>query len=561
MAAEALLFQLMAALAAALCGAALASLLRQSVVVGYLLAGIAIGPFTPGFIGDPPTLQALADIGIVFLMFTIGVQLSFRELVRDGYWTVPAALIQVGVLMLAGWGVGRAIGLGGTEALFLGAVVSNSSSTVLAKILGDRSEAGTAFARIGLAWSSVQDVSATVLVALVPILAIGPESAEGGSLWPLVGAAVFLVVVGPLSFLVLPRVLQQVERLRSRELFVLAVAVVALAMAHIASLLGVSVALGAFLAGIVAGESDLSHRVLGDAAPLRDLFSGLFFVAVGMLVDPGFVLDHLGLVAVAVLLIVPLKGIASALIARSAGASRRVAVHVGAGLAQSGEFSFLLAHLGLSEQIVSLQAFNLMLSAAVASILLSPAVHAAIPAIVRALGPAPALPGDDWGPRAGDSEAPREVICGFGRVGAVVASLLQRSGVPYLVIEEDRLRALEARVRGFAVLVGDASNPHVLERAGLAGARVLIVCLPERMSVRRVVDYARRLHPDVEIVARAHSERERIDLLRAGVDEPVLGELELALEMGRHALLSAGVGPAAIEASIEALRGRAQEEA
>src|ERR671934_220388 len=300
-----LLVTLVFALGAAVGGAVLAARLGQSVILGYILAGVVIGPSTPGFVGDPTAVKALADIGIILLMFTIGVHLSVRDLARAGTVALVGGVAQVLVTLVIGYAVGIALAWPFAQALFFGAVIAISSSAVLSKIIEEHGDGDSAHGRIALAWSTVQDLAT---IALVVILSAIAGTGAGSNLLPdlLVGAGkagLFLAVLIPLGLVVLPRLFEHVAALQSREVFVLLVAAVALGIAYASSFFGVSLALGAFMAGLVVGESDLSHQILGAILPLRDIFAALFFVSVGMLVDPAFVAQHWPLVLLTVALL------------------------------------------------------------------------------------------------------------------------------------------------------------------------------------------------------------------------------------------------------------------
>jgi CPA2 family monovalent cation:H+ antiporter-2 len=545
-----LLVHLITALGAALVGAAVALRLRLPIIVGYVLAGVAIGPFTPGVVGQTQAISDLAQFGVILLMFVIGVQLSLRELVRASRITILGGLLQVVIMVGIGYLVGRALGWSPITSYALGAVVSNSSSTVLGKVLSDRGELDSRHAQLGLAWSSVQDLSTVVLVA---VFALGsPTAADVGPL--LAEAALFFLVLVPMSFWLLPWLLRQAAGLRNREFFVLVVVTVALTMAGSASLLGVSAALGAFLTGIVLGESDLAHRILGDAMPLRDVFSGVFFVAIGMLLDPAFMIDSWALVLLTVGLIIVVKGAATVALARWLGCTRRVALLLGAALAQSGEFSFLLARIGLEEGAMSPQVFNLLLSATIVTILPSPWVNSAAPAALRWLqARRPGTVQSDGAVAPPDIER-HAIICGYGRVGSVVCSLLEQHDKPFVVIEEDLRTVTNLRARGVAAVLGDAGMAHVLERANLRSAHLLVLSIPERMAVRRALDYAREVNKSVTVLARTHRYDDRVFLQQRGADEAVVGELELALQLGRRALERFHVDPDEVEASIAVVR-------
>ncbi|AUX24545.1 sodium/hydrogen exchanger [Sorangium cellulosum] len=545
-----LLVHLVTALVAALIGAAVALRLGQPLILGYVLAGVAIGPFTPGIIGQTEAIAELAELGIIFLMFVIGAQLSMRALVRAGRVAILGALLQVAVMIGLGYLVGRALGWGPLESYAFGAVISNSSSTVLGKVLSDRGELDSRHAQLGIAWSSVQDISTVALVAVLAFLS--PSSTAVG---PLLGkAALFFFVVVPLSFWVVPWGLRRASALHNREFFALAVVTLALAMAGGASLLGVSLALGAFLTGVVVGESDLAHRILGDAIPMRDIFSGIFFVSIGMLLDPAFVLDAWALVLVTVALIVLAKGAVTTVLARWLGCSTRLSVLIGAALAQSAEFSFLLARIGLEQGALSRPIFNLLLSATVVTILLSPLVNGLAPALLRrvqARRVGAARDADAARPSAIEDHA---IVCGYGRVGSIVCALLEQHRKPFVVIEED-LRVVESlRARGVSALFGDAGLPDVLDRASLRTAHLLILCIPERMAARRALEHAREVSRAATVLARTHSYEDRAFLHARGADEAVVGEMELALELGRRALQRFGVEPDVIERSLATAR-------
>lgn len=545
-----LLVHLVTALGAALIGAAIALRLRQPLILGYIGAGVAIGPFTPGIIGQADAIAQLAELGIVFLMFVIGVQLSLRELLRASRIAIGGGLLQVAVMIGIGFLVGRALGWSPIQAYTFGAVISNSSSTVLGKILSERGELDSRHAQLGLAWSSVQDISTVALVAILAFLS--PDSSDVG---PLLGkAALFFLVLLPLSFWILPRILRRATAMRSREFFALAVVTVALAMAGGASLLGVSLALGAFLTGIVVGESDLAHRILGDAIPLRDIFSGIFFVSIGMLLDPRVLVHSWVLVLLAVGLIIVVKGAVTAVIAQWLGSSPRLAVLIGAGLAQSAEFSFLLARIGLEEGALTTPIFNLLLTASIVSIIAAPLVNNLAPVLLRWVQRVPPGVGAVTESAGAPPIEHHAVVCGYGRVGSIVCALLEQHEKPYVVIEED-LRTVESlQARGVSTLFGDAGLPDVLERAHIRTADLLILCIPERMAVRRALEYARQVSRETTVLARTHSYEDRSFLMDKGADEAVLGEMELALELGRRALLRLGVMSEVVEHSVAEAR-------
>ena len=543
-----LLVHLVTVLGAALFGAAIALRLRLPLIVGYVLAGILIGPFTPGIVGQADAVSDLAEVGIVLLMFVIGVQLSLKEIVSASRITILGALLQVAIMIAIGFGAGKALGWNTVTAYAFGAVISNSSSTVLGKVLSDRGELASHHTQMSIAWSSVQDLSTVVLIA---IFSFG--TATDVNVWAQLGkAALFFFVLVPLSFWVLPWLLRQATLFRNREFFALTVVTIALAMAGSASLLGVSLALGAFLTGIVLGESDLAHRILGDTVPLRDVFSGAFFVAIGMLLDPIYLLQSWPLVLLTVGLIVVVKGWLSVALARMLGASTRLAILMGAALAQSGEFSFLMSRVALDQGAMPIEVFNLLLSATIMTVLLAPAVNALAPVVLRWAKAQRDTESDNKAPAT--TQTQHAVVCGYGRVGSIVCTLLEQHGKPFTVVEEDVRIVDSLRARGVAAVLGDAGMPSVLERAGVRSAQLLVLSIPERMAVRSALDYARDVNADIAVLARTHSFKDRQFLENKGADIAVVGELELALELGRRALERFDVGVEDVEASVGDVR-------
>jgi CPA2 family monovalent cation:H+ antiporter-2 len=544
-------------LMAALLGAIVATRLRMSAVIGYIAAGVFIGPFTPGFVADPHAVEQLADLGLVFLLFAIGAELSLRDLARAGTVALLGGSLQVVVTIAIGALVGTALGWQLEGALFFGAVVAISSGAVISKILSDRGELESDHGRIAMAWSTVQDLATIVLVVLLPALSVEGSNRIQDVLLALGKAALFLALLVPLGLRGFPALFEWLARLRNRELFVLAVASVALGTAYASTLFGVSLALGAFVAGLAIGESELSHQVLAEIAPLRNVLAGLFFVSIGMLVDPMFIGTHVPLVLLAILLMVVVKAIVVGGSAALMGSPLRTAILVGVALAQSGEFSFLLARLGLESGSLTADAFNLILSGAAISIVLTPPLQAVGGRVVRRLERSMTR-----GVEVGEAVTARRhaIICGYGDVGRVIGAALARRDFSFVAIDHDPRVVRSMREKGISALLGSADNPIVLDRAGLERARVLVVALPDALAARQIVEYARRGWPRLDIVARTHSEDEMRQLQTMGVNEAVSGEIELALEMARHTLRRFGVSAAETLAILQGFRSRAAEQ-
>lgn len=537
-----LLVTLVLALGAAGAGALLAVALRQPLMLGYIGAGMAIGPHTPGFEADSQAVEQLADVGVILLMFAIGVQLSFSDLVRLSRTTGMGAALQVVVLVAAGYGVGLLLGWGRLESLFFGAVVSNSSSTVISKVLGERGEESTVHGRLSIAWSTVQDFSTVVLVVLLTSLSEGDGDNLALDISRSVAIAMlYLAVIIPAGLWLIPRLFDRLAGIASAEVFVLGSVGVALGIAYLGQVFGVSVALGAFVGGVLVARSDISHEVLGQVTPIRDIFAGLFFVSVGMLIDPQLVLDEPWLVLVGAALIVPFKAAVSAGILVALRIRPKTALLTGVLLGQSAEFSFLLARVGTETEAVSPEVFGIMLASAAASIVLAPlGLRAAYP-VANAIERRTPVQGPEEVGGETPALANHAVLCGYGRVGRIVYQALAQHAIPCVVIEQDAETITELRQQGVTAFRGGAGNRFLLEKAGIAHAWALLLAIPDPLAARQAIATARQLNPGIDIVVRTHSAAERTHLEQSGANEAVLAELELALELSRHALNRFGI--------------------
>jgi CPA2 family monovalent cation:H+ antiporter-2 len=570
-------------LAIALFGGLVATRLRLPVLVGYLLAGVAVGPFTPGFVANVDVAHELAELGVILLMFGVGIHFSLRDLFEVRSIAVPGAVGQIAVATTVGaitsvaaWGWSLGAGL------VLGLAISVASTVVLLRALAERGMLDTVHGRVAVGWLIVEDIFTVLVLALLPALAPalggapagGPVHMGGAGEHPLVALALALVRVAVFGALmlfvgarVIPRLLNQVARTGSRELFTLAVLALALGVAFAASFgFGVSLALGAFLAGVVVSGSDLSHQAAANALPLRDAFAVLFFVSVGMLFDPVFLLAAPFKVLVLLGVIVLGKGLAALLIVAALGHPLRTGLTVAAGLAQVGEFSFILAELGRELDLLPEEGHSLILASAIISITLNPLLFGLIDpleawirrrprlaALLQRRGGALAQPPAGVG--RGDLRG-HAVLCGYGRVGRLIAQTLDRRGLRYVVIDQDRRHVEELHRRGVVALYGDAANPVLLQHAGIDRARVLVIAISDPHATRHIVEHARQVNPRVGIVARTHGETEWAYLREHGVDEVVLGERELAVEMCRYTLHRFGVSGAELQAMVQGLRQR-----
>ena len=534
----------------------LAVRLGLPLLVGYLVAGVLVGPFTPGFVADAGLASQLAEIGVILLMFGVGLHFSPHDLMAVRGIAVPGAVFQIAAATALGATVAHFWGWSWGSGLVFGLCLSVASTVVLLRALEDRGALDSGEGKIAVGWLIVEDLVTVLALVLLPAVSgiLGGTAAAGAGSG--IAAAVGITLAKVAAFLglmfvvgrrVVPWLLERVAHTGSRELFTLAVLATALGVAVGASaLFGVSFALGAFFAGVVISESDLSHRAAADALPLQDAFAVLFFVAVGMLFDPAILVRQPLHVLVVVFIIMIGKSIAALAIVRVSGYPLRTSLTISASLAQIGEFSFILAALAVSFGLLPPAGQSLIVAGALLSITLNALAFRMIapvetwvrgrPRLLRLLEPAP-----DRVPalRAElDTERLRghAVLVGHGRVGRRVAEALAAARIPYLVIEQDRGTALALREQGLPVLYGDAARPGLLEHAGLCAARLLVVTAPEPYQARAIIDLARRIHPGIDIAVRTHSDAERAYLVKSRVGMAVMGEQELADAMARYAL-------------------------
>ncbi len=541
-------------LLAALGGGLLAQVLRQPLIVGYVLAGILVGPFTPGpTVSDPGRIRAFAEIGVVLLMFYSGVDLSIGELLRVRKTALSTALVGVALAIVLTIPVGQMLGWPVTQSIAVGAAISGASTMVIIRFLLDRGELNSLHGRIIVSTTLVEDLAAVAMTILLPALAF----AGGGRAIP-VGRAVLVAVLmlAPLLWLarrVVPDLLARVARTRNMELFLLVVLVVALGTAAVTARVGLSIALGAFLAGLVISESEFAHETLARILPLRDVFVAMFFASVGMLIRPGIFLTEWRVVLALVLLVVVGKMAVRAGLVRAAGHDRYTAVLVGLGLGQIGELSFVVASVGRIHGLISDAAYSAILATSLVTILVNALVFRRFPGrfgwLARPPLPAPAPP------EPVERRLVDVVICGFGRVGREVADALVAFNVPFAVVDLDPEATRAARAKAALAVFGDAGNELTLRRAGAERARLAVVVIPEFEAAHRCVHALRRIREDLPILARLHQQRYRALLVEAGVTEVVQPEVEAALTLVRHSLDRLGVDHQEGRRYLEQMRG------
>ncbi|HEX6129299.1 MAG TPA: cation:proton antiporter [Candidatus Limnocylindria bacterium] len=542
---------LLAALGTALVLGAVAHRLRMPPMVGYIAAGLLVGPFTPGYVADREEVQGLADIGVALLMFSIGIRFRLAELLEVGRLVLIGAPVQVAVTMALGTGAALLLGSALIEALFLGAVVSICSSVVLVKVAGEAVLENTTHGRLALSWSIVQDLVTVVLVVVLSAVAGESDQPLLDAVAATALAAAFVVAVLVVGSRVLPAVLSRVAILGSRELFIVAVAVVAIGTAALANAVGVSVALGAFVAGLALAESDLAASVLGEVVPLRELFATLFFVSVGVLLSPAAIAAGWPAVLVLLVLIVAGKALPIAGLVRLGGHRPGVALRTGTLIAQGGEFSFVLATVGLQVGALDRELFSQAMGAVVISILLATPVASAgarIGAWLDRRYPQALPAGEDANPAEGLRR--HVIVAGYGVVGRTVARVLEGRGIPWVAIEADYRRAQAAIAGGAPLIFGDIGNLTVLDAAGVSDASILVLAIPDALATRQGVVYARERNTRLQIVARAHSAADEAELRRLGVERVITAERQLGNELVRYTLARYGVSDREIDAVL-----------
>lgn len=551
-----LVFDLAVALAAAFAGGWVARRLGQPVLIGYLLAGILIGPNTPGFDADRERVQQLAELGVALLMFGLGVEFSISEILRVKRIVSIAGGIQIPLTIALGVIAGNLAGWSMQASLLLGGAFAISSSIVTLTWLMSRGEADSEHARIALGLGVVQDLALVPMIALLPVLASNGNSNIAIELIKSVGIAIIaLVLVIVLGTRLVPRILYAVAKVESRELFLLIVVLIALGTALVSQEAGLSLALGAFLAGLVVSESEYDRQVLSEIIPLRDLFATLFFVSIGMLVDPSYIVHHLPQVAgfTTVLIVGKALIIGGALLAT--GVNHTTATLVAVFMAQMGEFSFVLAGAGSNEGIIDQNQFGVILAVAVASILVTPFVVKLLPALIDLSARLPGVASQELAVVGDDASTEglrrHTIICGYGRVGAVLGDALDRRGFAYAVVEVNPAIVRDLREREIPAVYGDAGAEPVLEHAGIRHARVLVVASVDLISTPAAIRYARKVNPSIAIITRAQATSE-VELLRAaGANEIVQPEFEAGLECIRYVMRRYGVSSQETNALVQ----------
>ena len=531
----------------------LANRLRLSPLIGYLVAGIVVGPFTPGLVADSGIAQQLSEIGVILLMFGVGLHFSIGDLWSVRKIAIPGAIFQILIATVFGMLLSWALGWEWGSGVIFGICLSVASTVVLLRALEERRLLETQRGRIAIGWLIVEDlVTVLVLVMLPPLAGLLGGTTEAGVsndmgdvlkalLWTLGKVSMFIMLMLVVGARVIPWMLERTAAVGSRELFTLAVLAIALGVAFISTaIFDVSFALGAFLAGVMLNGSRLSHEAANDSMPMRDAFAVLFFVAVGMLFDPHVLIEQPLAIAAAFLIIIIGKSIGAWMIVRVFGYPNETALTIAVALAQIGEFSFILAGVGVSIGALSEEARNLILASAMLSMVANPMLFAALdrwiagrePQIRASAEAQMKVTADDSLPdRALIPESNHIILVGYGRVGSRVARSLHEHGMPMVLIDTDRDHCIDARKLGIPCIFGNAVSADVVNDANITQARAMLIAISQALEAGPIIRQARELNPALAILARAHSDEEVAYLHQAGADATIMGESEIARSM------------------------------
>ncbi|APC13024.1 MULTISPECIES: YbaL family putative K(+) efflux transporter [Providencia] len=520
----------------------IAQRLKISPLVGYLAAGVLAGPFTPGFVADAALAPELAEIGVILLMFGVGLHFSLKDLLAVKSIAIPGAIAQIAVATLLGLGLSLLFGWGIFTGIVFGLCLSTASTVVLLRALEERQLIESQRGQIAIGWLIVEDLAMVLTLVLLPAAAAIMNTDDAsfselalGLAWTIGKVVLFIFIMIVIGRKVIPWILSRTASTGSRELFTLAVLALALGIAYAAvAIFDASFALGAFFAGMVLNESELSHRAAQDTLPLRDAFAVLFFVSVGMLFDPVVLIEQpLGILGVLAIIIIGKSAAALALV-RMFGHSRRTALTISVSLAQIGEFAFILAGMGLTLGVMDKDAQNLVLAGAIVSIMLNPVLFTLLDKYLEStetieeqlleetLEEETQVPVDICG---------HAIIVGYGRVGGMLADKLRRKEIPVVVVEDTRARFEELAENGFSAILGNGANKDIISLARIECAKTLLLTIPNGYEAGEIVATAKEMNPNITVIVRAHYDDEVSFIKERGADHIIIGEHEIAKSM------------------------------
>jgi monovalent cation:H+ antiporter-2, CPA2 family len=521
---------------AAITGGLVAWRLRQPVIIGYVLAGIAISPLTPGpSVSDTHSLELFAEIGVVLLMFSVGLEFSLRELLKAKWVAFIGGPLGIVLSILLGLGAGRLLGWAPAKGIVLGAVICVASTMVLTRMLIDQGQLRTTAGRIMVAITLVEDFAVVILIVLIP----GFATLENGKLWHLARefgrAALILAPVLFFAAKIVPPVLKKVARTQNRELFFLVVLAICLGTAALTGAIGLSLALGAFAAGLLISESDYAHEAIAQLFPLRDAFVAVFFVSMGLLINPWELFSHVALLAIMVGLIVLGKFLVWTGVVILFRYSIWTTVLVAAGLTQIGEFSFVLVQVARKAGIIGSELYNTTLAASLITILLNSALVRSLPNLLARIRRARRTSSSAQEAEKPEGMRGHVVICGFGRVGSAIGYALNAFGIRYIAVEIDPDIIDMLQSRQIASIFGNCAHSHILENAGIRDASLLIITVSDRDSAKLAIANARKINQNLPIIARAPRKEDYRFLMEAGATEVIQPEMEASATFIRHA--------------------------
>ncbi|MDQ5988303.1 MAG: putative cation/proton antiporter YbaL [Syntrophus sp. SKADARSKE-3] len=526
---------------AALLGGLIAQRLKQPLILGYILAGVIVGPYTGGVtVSEIHQIEKLAEIGVALLLFALGLEFSFRELKPVRNIALFGTPIQIILTTVYGFGIGRLLGWEWIPSLWFGSLISLSSTMVILKTLEKQGMFGTLSSRVMIGVLIVQDLAIVPMLIILPQLN-NPQTGLHILAMAALKAVIFLILMIYVGTRIIPRLMQYVANWNSRELFLVATTAIGLGIGYGTYLFGLSFAFGAFVAGMLLSESDYGYQALSDIIPLRDIFSLLFFTSIGMLLDPKFLLNHLGMVLYLVLIVMLGKAIIFALLSRSFRYRNVIPLAMGLGLSQVGEFSFVLGRVGVSTKSISSEFYSLILTMTIITMLLTPLISGLTAPLYAYCGRRFKRT------RLEQINFPKMdlighvVIAGGGRVGKYIATVLHRMGIPFIILEYNSQRVDSIKTTGFPVIFGDAEKKIILEAAEIDKARLLLITTPVAIVSRAIVDQARKLNHKISIIARAEGIDQIQELHDLGVMHVVQPEFEASLEIAHQALFHLGV--------------------
>ena len=538
---------------AALAGGLVVQQFRQPLILGYIFAGIVIGPHMAGLIGDFHEIELLAEIGVALLLFALGLEFSLGELKPVRKIALYGTPIQIVLTLMIGHGIALGLGWDWRSAIWFGALISLSSTMVTLKTLMARGLMGTLSSRVMIGMLIVQDLAVIPMMIILPQLS-NPKAGLSLMAMAILKSVIFLLFIFYLGRRLLPSILAHAARWNSRELFILSVTAIGLGIGYVTYIFGLSFAFGAFVAGLVLSDSDYGHQALGEIIPLRDIFALLFFTSVGMLLDPGFLFSHWQIILLLVGIISLFKGIIFYGLSRFFGYINIVPMAVGLGLFQVGEFTFVLARVGLENNALTQDMYALVLALSVLSMLITPFASALAAPLYRLrkekLHYEPVL--SENIPETGLSS--HVVIVGGGRIGSHIADVLTRLSISFVIVELNHQRMMACKVAHFPFIFGDMTQPPVMAASRIHDAKLLLITVPSIVITQSIVRHARIDHPDLHVIARAEGMAQMKALYDSGVSMVVQPEMEAGLSIARQALFHLDVPMEAIHEYTDAIR-------